>query len=194
LIDKKEDIFNCARELFYTKGYKETNIIDIAKMADIGVGTFYNYYDSKEELFLEVCMKENDKQKKSMLEAIKLNEDDPIALVTELVTQNLNAMNENPILKEWNNEMLASKLEQHFYEQGEIERIGELYQTFATRLIKKWKSEGKIRADLDDEFILAILNSVHYVDIHKKDIGVHHFPQIIRYLIEFIMKGLATDR
>ncbi len=194
MIDKKEDIFNCARELFYTKGYKETNIIDIAKMADIGVGTFYNYYDSKEELFLEVCMKENDKQKKSMLEAIKLNEDDPIALVTELVTQNLNAMNENPILKEWNNEMLASKLEQHFYEQGEIERIGELYQTFATRLIKKWKSEGKIRADLDDEFILAILNSVHYVDIHKKDIGVHHFPQIIRYLIEFIMKGLATDR
>ena len=60
MTDKKTDIFNSARELFYSKGYKETNVSEIANMAGIGVGTFYNYYSSKEQLFLEVYIKENE--------------------------------------------------------------------------------------------------------------------------------------
>src|SRR5690554_1339548 len=155
---------------------------------------FYNYFDSKEQIFFAVILKENERQKKSMLESFELNDENPVALVTELVTQNLKAMNENPILKEWNNQEFAGKLEQYFYEQGGIESIGEFYKSTTIKLIKKWKCEGKIRNDLDDQFILAILNSVHYVDIHKRDIGVHHFPQLIQYLIDFIMKGLIIKK
>ena len=59
LTDKKADIFNAGRELFCSKGFKDTNVSEIAKLAGIGVGTFYNYYSSKEELFLEVFLKEN---------------------------------------------------------------------------------------------------------------------------------------
>ncbi|UNC92167.1 TetR/AcrR family transcriptional regulator [Candidatus Contubernalis alkaliaceticus] len=191
MLDKRQEIFKSARELFYIKGFKEIGVADIAKLAGIGVGTFYNYYDSKEQIFFEVLMKENEKQKKSLLESFNLNEDDPLALVTKLVTQNLNAMNTNKILREWNNKELVSKLEQHFHEQDGIESIGELFQSTASELIKKWKAEDKIRIDLDDELILALLNSVHYIDVHKGDIGVHHFPQIIYYLVEFIMKGLT---
>ncbi|SNS95309.1 transcriptional regulator, TetR family [Anaerovirgula multivorans] len=194
MIDKKEDIFNSAKELFYAKGYKDINVADIAKMAGIGVGTFYNYYSSKEQLFLEIFMKENEKQKKSMAESFNLNDDDPVMLVTKVVTQNITAMNANPILKEWNNKDIVSKLEQCFYEQGGIESINEFFQSSTAELIKKWKAEGKIRGDLDDELILAICNSVHYVDIHKRDIGIHHFPQVIHYLTEFIMKGLTDCR
>ena len=36
--DKKEIIFNCAKELFITKGFKDTNVSDITKMAGIAVG------------------------------------------------------------------------------------------------------------------------------------------------------------
>jgi len=192
LLDKKQDIFNSAREMFYYKGFKETNVADIAKHAGIAVGTFYNYYDSKEQIFFEVLMKENEKQKKSMLESIELNSDDPAALVNELVSQNLRAMNENPILREWNNEELVNKLERLFYEYKGIESIGKFYESMAIKQIRKWKNEGKLREDMDDEFILALLNSVHYVDIHKADLGVQHFPQLIQYLIEFIMKGLTS--
>ncbi len=58
-------------------------------------------------------------------------------------------------------------------------------------LIKKWKAERKIRDDLDDKLILAIFNSIPYIDIHKEQIGIQYFPQIIDYLAEFIMKGLT---
>ncbi|SES63814.1 transcriptional regulator, TetR family [Natronincola peptidivorans] len=191
MTDKKEEIFNSAREVFYAKGFKDTNVADIAKKAGIGVGTFYNYYASKEQIFFEINMKENEKLKKKIAESFDSNDDDPVTLVTKVVTQNIGEMNANPILKEWNNKEIASKLEQYFYEQGGIENTSEFFQGIATELIKKWKAEGKIRDDLDDEFILALLNSIHYVDIHKRDIGIHHFPKVIHYLTEFIMKGLT---
>lgn len=191
--DKKIDIFHSGRELFYSKGFKDTNVSDIAKMAGIGVGTFYNYYPSKEKLFLEIYIKENEDLKKRIVESIDLN-DDPVTLVTKLVTENISAMNSNPILKEWYNKDLFMKLEQYFYEQGGLESIDELMHSGKAELIKKWKTEGKIRNDLDDEMIIAIFNSITYIDMHKREIGIHHFPQILFYLTEFIMKGLTDFR
>lgn len=190
MIDKKADILNSGRELFYSKGFKDTNVSEIAKMAGIGVGTFYNYYSSKEELFLEVYIKENEDQKKCMFESIDLN-DDPVTLVTKIVTQNAIEMNSNLILKEWYNRDLFSKLEKYFYKQGGFESIDELSRSGKAELIKKWKAEGKIRDDLDDEMIIAIFDSILYIDIHKSEIGIQHFPQILLYITEFIMKGLT---
>ncbi|HDK7168350.1 TPA: TetR/AcrR family transcriptional regulator [Clostridium botulinum] len=188
--DKKAEIFNCGRELFCSKGFKDTNISDITKMAGIGVGTFYNYYSSKEKLFIEIFIKENEKLKKNIMESIDLD-DDPIKVVKEAIALNLNGTNSNPILKEWYNKDFFSKLEKEFYEAAGIESIYEFMNKGTIELIKKWKAERKIRDDLDDKLILAIFNSIPYIDIHKEQIGIQYFPQIIDYLAEFIMKGLT---
>lgn len=188
---KKEDIFNIGMELFSTKGFKETNISEIAKMAGIGVGTFYNYYSSKENLFLEIYISENEKLKKRILESLNLN-DDPVNLVKKAMTQNISAMNSNPILKEWYNRDVFNKLEQYFQKQGGVEGFNaDFVYSFGVELIKKWKGEGKIRDDINDELILAFFHALLFLDIHKKEIGIHHFPPLIDYLAEFIMKGLT---
>lgn len=189
--DKKTDIFNCGRELFYSKGFKDTNISDITKILGIGVGTFYNYYSSKEKLFFEVYFKENEKLKKCIMESLDLN-DDPVTLVKEFVTQNLSAMNSNLILKEWYNRDISSELEQSYCEENR--KSDDSVQIFYSELLKKWKVEGKIRDDIDDELLFAFFNSLAYIESHKKDIGIQHFPQIIEYFVEFIMKGLTDSR
>lgn len=188
--DKKADIFNCGRKLFSSKGFKDTSVLDITIMAGVGAGTFYNYYASKEKLFLEIYIKENEELKKRLFESIDIN-DDPVSLVTKLVTQNINDINTNLILKEWYNKELFSKLEQYVYEQGGLESIEEFMHSGKIELIKRWKAAGKIRNDLDDAMIIAILNSILYIDIHKSEIGIQHFPQILYYITEFIMKGLV---
>jgi len=190
MTDKKTDIFNSARELFYSKGYKETNVSEIANMAGIGVGTFYNYYSSKEQLFLEVYIKENEDLKKRLIKNIDIN-DEPITLVTKFITHNILSMNSNRILKEWYNKELFGKLEQYFDKQSGVNNIQEFMHSGAAELIKKWKAERKIRIDIDDEMILAIFNSIPFIDLHKNDIGIEHFPQILYYITEFVMKGLT---
>lgn len=186
-MDKKKIIFNCGWELFHSKGFKDTNISDIAKMAGIAVGTFYNYYSSKEKLFFEIYIKENEKLKKRIVESLDMNQD-PVTLVRQIVEQNISAMNSNKILKEWYNRDLFRELE-HYYEEikGEDDSIRSLY----TGLFKKWKAEGAIREDIDDGLLPAFFDSLAYIDSHKDEIGVRHFPQLIQYLAEFIMKGLT---
>jgi AcrR family transcriptional regulator len=190
LIDKKADILNSGRELFFSKGFKYTKVSDIARMAGIGAGTFYNYYSSKEMLFLEIYIKENEKEKKRIFETIDMN-DDPVTMVTKFVTQNIIAMDSNTILREWYNRDLFNKLERYFYELGGIKGIDEFIYTGILEPIKKWKTEGKIRDDLSDELICAIFNSLLYIHIHKSKIGIGHFPKILHYVTEFIMKGMT---
>lgn len=48
--ERKNDILNAAEELFSTKGYQQTTIIDILKAVGIAKGTFYYYFSSKEEV------------------------------------------------------------------------------------------------------------------------------------------------
>jgi len=52
----QDSILQNAGNLFLTKGYAGTTLEEIAARAEIGVGTLYNYYDSKAEVFLEKQM------------------------------------------------------------------------------------------------------------------------------------------
>jgi len=50
----RQEILAAAKTVLAAKGYHNTKIIDIAAAADIGVGTFYLYYPTKDALFLEL--------------------------------------------------------------------------------------------------------------------------------------------
>ena len=55
-IQTKKLIFEKAMALFKTKDYEEVTISDISTDAQISVGSFYNYYKSKEELIMEAYL------------------------------------------------------------------------------------------------------------------------------------------
>ncbi|QSX05507.1 TetR/AcrR family transcriptional regulator [Sedimentibacter sp. zth1] len=69
--DKKEQIFEATLSLF-KEGNTLSNIkvIDIAKKANIGKGTVYEYFDSKDEIFAKSVTSFAQKQKKVLISAI----------------------------------------------------------------------------------------------------------------------------
>lgn len=48
----RQQILEVAGEMFRTRGYEQTTINRIARKAGIGTGTLYNYFSSKDDLFL----------------------------------------------------------------------------------------------------------------------------------------------
>lgn len=50
----RQELLVAARKVLAEKGYHNAKVIDIATAADIGVGTFYLYYPTKDALFLEL--------------------------------------------------------------------------------------------------------------------------------------------
>lgn len=49
----KRRIFDCALQLLMERGYDNITIRDIVSAADVSIGSFYHYYNSKLEVFLE---------------------------------------------------------------------------------------------------------------------------------------------
>ena len=49
--ERKRQILNAARSLLFEEGLQATSINKIAKSAELGVGTIYSYFASKEEIF-----------------------------------------------------------------------------------------------------------------------------------------------
>lgn len=190
--DTKTTIFNCSKELFASHGFKDTNVSDITNAVGIGIGKFYKHYASKEQLFIEIFLDENEKLKRNIMRSVEPN-NDPVEMVKQIMTLNIEGMRSNPILKEWYNRDFFSKLEQEFYKQGGIEKgLEDILNESSVQLFIQWKSEGKIRKDISNEFIRALFQAICYIDIHKEEIGVGYFPQLMEYVTEAIMESLTA--
>jgi AcrR family transcriptional regulator len=59
---KRLQILDGARRLFLAQGFDAASMGDIAKSAGVSKGTLYVYFDSKEELFAELCRIERENQ------------------------------------------------------------------------------------------------------------------------------------
>jgi AcrR family transcriptional regulator len=51
-LELRERLFRAALDLFAKKGFAETTVEDITNSADLGKGTFFNYFPSKEHILL----------------------------------------------------------------------------------------------------------------------------------------------
>lgn len=189
MMDKKVAIFGAAKELFLLKGFKDINVSDITKKAGVSVGTFYNYYESKDTLFLEVFIEESRQAKKLIIDSLDMN-DSPEKITQEYMTQSLEINRNNLVLKEWYGNAIANELHRYFDENGkdDIKFIRDIFSD----LLNKWKQEEIIRQDVPIETILSIFDMLVYLDHHQDDIDTVDFSKTIQVLGEFIIKGFTT--
>jgi AcrR family transcriptional regulator len=91
-----------AYENMSTKGVDATTIQELTDAANIGFGTFYNYYSSKEALALEVldCVIHNIGEKNDLITK-QLGETDPVRIVTNSVRFVIREMLTNSIWRFW---------------------------------------------------------------------------------------------
>jgi TetR/AcrR family fatty acid metabolism transcriptional regulator len=79
-------ILSSAIEVLSSKEYHKCPIDEIAKRADIGKGTVYLYFKSKEELYYSILFKLIDEMKE-IVEAVRLGDGEPSNKITELLVQ-----------------------------------------------------------------------------------------------------------
>jgi len=180
--DKKSIIYNCAKELFSKKGFKDTNISEITQKAGIAVGTFYNYYPSKEKLFMDIFIDENAKLKRHCIRSLDLSKS-PLEIVKQMLALNAEGLNTNPILNEWNNKAVFSRIEQLYREENGIQAVDFIFDSFHD-LVKEWQAQGKMRRDIDSKMIMMMFAAIINIDTHKEEIGLEYFPELLNHLTD----------
>lgn len=188
-MERNRAIYNSAREIFIAKGFKDTKISDIMSKANMATGTFYNYYPSKDNLFMKIFIAENEKLKKRILKEIDLD-GEPIDVAKQMMHYNYEGMNQNPILKQWYNREIFSRIERNFRKESGIENVNFMYDQFI-KVVEMWQSKGKMRDDIDSEMIMAIFSALVNIDTHKDEVGLKYFPNVLSHITQFVMEGLT---
>lgn len=188
LQDKRHEMFDAARELFLEHGFKKTSVSDITSKAQVAVGTFYKYYDSKEQIFCEVYHAENERSKRSIIAQMDINQP-PKVVVKNFLDAVIQTCTHNNILAEWYrssdiNQMIKSKYahnNKHNY----------FVYSFLIDQIKLWRESGQFRQDMSIETMIALFNTLIVIDHHKDEVGSEHFPAILELMAEFLVDGLS---
>lgn len=67
---RREMIIEAAQGLFEQKGFEQTTVEEIAVSAELGKGTIYSYFKSKEEIYIAILEKRLDLLEQKMRDAI----------------------------------------------------------------------------------------------------------------------------
>jgi len=95
--ETRERIFRAALELFAERGYLETTVEDITEAADVGKGTFFNYFPTKEHV-LATYGAERLAAVQAALEKAKSMGGPVLPILRELVTDLAGQSSESPAL------------------------------------------------------------------------------------------------
>jgi AcrR family transcriptional regulator len=189
-MDMRKKIYQSAKKSFVDKGFKKTNIAGIMDDVGMAVGSFYNYYQSKEEVFIEIFLDENRKQKKKLLKNLDLDLE-PKIVITQIIEKNYEGMRKNSILSQWYDQYTYQIIEKVFKDKGGLSSVDFIYDFF-TDIIEKWQGDGKIRKDIDVKVIMKLFYAMIFIDANKNEIGFSYFPELTTLLADFIIQGLET--
>jgi AcrR family transcriptional regulator len=91
----RERIFRSALDLFAEKGFAETTVEDITNAADVGKGTFFNYFPSKDHILLAFGEMQLGRLRQAVDEARRTNEPLP-KFLRSLTTRMTQEPSRNP--------------------------------------------------------------------------------------------------
>jgi AcrR family transcriptional regulator len=95
--ETRERIFRAALRLFAERGYLQTTVEDITEAADVGKGTFFNYFPTKEHV-LERYGEERLEEIELCLQRARGGKERVLALLEELATDLAGQSSESPEL------------------------------------------------------------------------------------------------
>jgi AcrR family transcriptional regulator len=187
----REKLIRKGQEHFERFGIRKTNVADLAREAGIAKGSFYLFFESKEDLFL-VINEEFDKQlQREVAQRLKKSQN-PKETLKEFLLHVLDLFEIDPMFKLAVNkeefESLSRKIPPEKFRRHQESTVA-----FLTRLVEQWQQDGIIR-DYDPKVIVGVVKSLYFVVLHRDFIGEAIFRQVADLLIDSLVDYLVADK
>ena len=186
IMDKKKILKEAAYEVFSKKGYKATSISEITKHAKMAVGSFYNFYDSKETIFLDTYIEENNRIRQLMINNIDW-EGDVVKLTEQLFGQSRSLISTNKILSEWYNPAISSELH-NYYSSEKGKASNQFYKFLVENFTNRLQTEGYSQEKIEE--ILKIYTLFNYIDMNVTEKDIPNVSETTEKLAIYFVKGL----
>jgi len=186
--ERKQQLVDCAAQLFAERGFAETRIKDIVDAAGVAKGLFYWYFENKEALFAEVAADIRLRLRKHQASAID-PEADPLRQIRQGAEASVHFMAENA----------------HFFSLLEVEtgavteesrREGTAQHIRDVRsIIVRGQHEGVIVDEDPDLLALGVVGTVgYYSHYHRTGRTTVGIDDLSRFVARAVVRTLAADQ
>lgn len=179
------------RELFSKYGLRKTSITELTKAAGIAQGTFYNFFDFKEELYFEIIELEEYKSEQ-FLENILKSSNSSKESIKRIIKGTYELFENNPIIhrlydsKDY--ELMVRKLSGEKLENHQKEDTVRVLN-----MIVRMQQKNEL-IDARPEVIAGLLRAVIMLYFHQDEIGKEIYPEVIDLLANIVADGLVKEK
>lgn len=184
---KRKQILDAAAVVFSRKGYHQAKVEEIAREAEVGKGTVYEYFQGKKDLFQQMIVEFGDSYFKNLADKIA-GMDSAVAGLRLILRTHFNFIRENHTIT---NIIVA----EHYHFTEELHQwLHERYQEKLTKmqlLIEKGISRGELKPldpELTTKVIAGSIFSLEGALFQDKTINI---DKIIDIAMEIILNGIA---
>lgn len=185
----RERLSEAGRELFPRYGLKKTNLEDLTRPAGIAKSSFYSFFGSKEELYLELLMEERGRLR-GEISADAFEGSDGRGVVERFL---------RAVVREFETNPLTRRLVTHPEEwravvrrvSGEKREANVSDSTQAVSSFIRQGQEARLISAGDPEVFAGLIRSVVVLTIHKDDIGRDIYPEVLEKMISLVADGLT---
>lgn len=183
---KKQALAQAARQVFADKGYKAASIAEIARKAGVAVGSFYNYYASKDEVFLDVYVEENNRVRQQVMDEVDWSAE-PVVVVGQLFDCTFRLISSNRIISEWGNPAIADKLHAHFL-SAEGQRGYPFYQFLVEMFARRMAEAGFPKEKIGRA--MRAYELLYFVDMRVSERDFPGYAEAMETLVTYFVRGL----
>ncbi|WP_028975444.1 TetR/AcrR family transcriptional regulator [Spirochaeta cellobiosiphila] len=185
----KQTLITEGRRLFERYGIRKTSVSEIAKAAGIGKGTFYLFYQSKEELFIDVLDIFEGEMQQALILQIKESSLSKKDKLKKLLGFLFEKQYDNPLMEVLMNEKqmeeILSKIPEDKLEgflnrdEAMVEQLGAFFGDSFTAFPPKVLS--------------GLFRNLYVMNFQKRLIGEDVFDEVASLMIDFIADGLVKE-
>ena len=186
----RKELKEVGRELFAQYGLGKTTVEELTEPVGIGTSTFYQFYDSKDDLYRAILEDEEEAIADRIMRRSFADADEPRAAISGFLQASFEEIETNPLVQRILLEDELDRLEAQYSEaerEAEREQEVSLIQPF----VEQWQAEGRVREG-DPAVIAGAIRAVVFLTLHREDIG-ENYEAVRDLLVEVVADGLVTE-
>jgi AcrR family transcriptional regulator len=182
-------LLDAGRELFSTRGLRKTSMEDLTRPAGIHKTTFYSFFGSKEELYLELLGLEGPGVRERVNKALGGAADGPREALRRFLRAVVDELETNPLVRRLVThpeelEMVASRARPEDLEAKAAALLP------VREFVEEGQREGWIVSG-NPEAIVGAIRAVTMLTLHRRDIGEEVYPEVLETIISLVADGLT---
>ncbi len=171
------------KKLFEKHGLKKTSVDELTEAVGISKGAFYLFFESKEELFMEILEQIEKEIQTCILEFIVKPKANARKNVSDMLKSFLLTWDAYPLLKHFSKadfdylvrKIPAERAMQHANND----------EDFTNEFIKKIKREG-ITVKASPRIVSNLIKSLFFLGLHREDMGAAAYMETMDVMIDLV--------